>query len=148
MIPMKIALALLVFTTSGCTMLVRTNPVSVTSATSVPSDRVLIYQVQRPEYFTMTVTRDEGVMGSGCFIGLEIDGKLAARIDPSETAKFYIPSPKPTMRVLQDPYGQGLCGVFSWTPVEENYILKPEQNNLFRISLGAYRRPRLVPALQ
>jgi hypothetical protein len=128
--------------------MVRTNPVAVSAAKQVPADRLLAYQERKPEYKTLLVTRDEGFMGGGCYIGLEIDGNLAGRFDPEETATFYIPSTKPEMRVIPDPFGKGLCSIAGWTPVEEHYDLKVEQSNIFRISLGAYRRPRLLPSLR
>lgn len=84
-------------------------------------------------------------MGGGCHIGLEINGMLAARFSPGEAAIFYVPSASPPMQVIPDPLGKGLCGIAGWTPVPETYTLKAEQDNIFRISLGAYRRPRLVP---
>lgn len=142
-----IFIAIIVVTTTGCTMFARTNPVAVGSASKASSDRVLMYQEKVPEYFLMTVTRDEGIMGSACFIGLEINGKLAARFDPRETVSFYIPSATPALQVVRDPFGRGLCSS-EWTPVQETYELKAKQNNLFRISLGAYRRPRLLPAFK
>ena len=143
-----IAMAFIVATTSGCTVFVRTNPVAVASASRIPPDRALMFQEKKPGSYLMTITRDEGFMGGGCFIGLEVDGKLSARFNPGDTASFYIPTATPAMQVVPDPLGQGLCGIGGWTPVPENYVLKANQDNLFRISLGAYRRPRLLPALK
>lgn len=133
---------------SGCTVFVRTNQVSTSSAVQVPVDRVLAFQDKQPDSFVLQVTRDEGFMGGGCYIGLEIEGSLAGRFDTGETATFYLSTSTPKMSVIPDPLGRGLCGISGWTPVPENYVLKSSGLNLYRISLGAYRRPRLLPAGQ
>ena len=133
---------------SGCTVFVRTNQVSATSAHQVPADRVLKFQQKQTNSFKFQVTRDEGFMGGGCYIGLEIDGSLAGRFDTGETATFYLPTSTPKMSVVPDPLGRGLCGISGWTPVQENYVMRDSGPNLYRISLGAYRRPRLFHADQ
>lgn len=133
---------------SGCTAFVRTNQVSATAAQQVPADRVLAFQDKQLNSFVLQVTRDEGFLGGGCYIGLEIEGSLAGRFDTAETATFYLPTSTPKMSVIPDPLGKGLCGIAGWTPVPENYVLKSSSPNLFRISLGAYRRPRLLPVGQ
>lgn len=143
-----IIFALLTMTTTGCTVFVRTNPVSSTVADQVPFDRILSYQEKTPNSFLITVTRDEGFMGSGCFLGLEIEGVLAGRFGREETATFSVPTSTPRIRVIPDPLGGGLCALATWNPVEENYQLKATQDNYFRISLGGSRRPRLLPTNQ
>lgn len=131
---------------SGCTMFVHTLPVPYQAGKAVPADRVLAYQEQASGYAHMVVTRDKGVMGSGCYIGVVIAGKLAGRFGPSETASFYVPANTTDMATVPDPKGRGLCKL-GWNPVPEHYVLKTDGLNLFRISLGAYRRPRLTPAV-
>jgi hypothetical protein len=133
---------------SGCTVFVRTNQVSAISAARVPANRVLTFQEKLPNSFVLQVTRDEGFMGGGCYIGLEIEGYLAGRFDTGETATFYLPTSTPKISVVPDPFGRGLCGIAGWTPVPENYVIKNSGSNLYRISLGAYRRPRLLPGGQ
>ncbi|WP_157221438.1 hypothetical protein [Herbaspirillum sp. YR522] len=130
---------------SGCTAMVRTNQVDAEAAKPVPTDRLIAYQINNPGDVVLEVTRDEGFMGGGCFIALEIEGVLAGRFDPEETATFYVPSITPKLRVIPDPYGRGLCGI-GWSPVDEHYDLRPAGRNAYRISLGAYRRPRLLPS--
>jgi len=131
---------------SGCTTIGRTLPTPHEAGIPAPADRLLAFQEQIDGYAHMVVTRDKGFVGSGCYIGVVIAGKLAARLGPSETADFYVPADTTDMAAVPDPKGRGLCSA-GWDPVPEHYTLKPEGMNLFRISLGAYRRPRLTPAI-
>lgn len=130
---------------SGCTAIVRTNQTEAGAAKTVPSERRLAYQTNSPQFFRLDVTRDEGFMGGGCYIALEIDGALAGRFDTEEMGTFYVPSATPKLRVIPDPMGKGLCALGGWNPVAENYKLIRDKPNRYRISLGAYRRPRLLP---
>lgn len=143
----RIAMLAVAFTFSGCTAMVRTEAVPQSAAKSVPTERLRAFQENHLNYALVTVTRDAGFMGGGCYIGLVVSGILAARFDPEETARFFIPAGKSEMAVVRDPEGQGLCSVGAWDPVPEHYELKQDGQNLFRISLGAYRRPRLLPAV-
>lgn len=131
---------------SGCTVFVRTESVPHETARPAPADRVLAYQEQKETYVPLVVTRDAGFMGGGCYIGVVIEGTLVARLDPGETATFYAPPGDTNMGAVPDPQARGLCAM-GWDPVPEHYVLKVDRPNLFRISLGAYRRPRLVPAV-
>jgi len=110
----------------------------------VPAERLLAYQDKKAGYLPLIVTRDEGYLGSACYIGLEVNGTLAARLDLSETATFYAPPGELTLSAVGDSAGSGLC-FLSWQKVIEHYTLQPGEPNLYRISLGAYRRPRVVP---
>ena len=132
---------------SGCTAFVRTNASPHATANTVPADRILAYSEQQEGYAAMTVTRDEGFMGGGCYLGLVIEGKIAARFDPNETATFFVPPGERNMAVVPDPEGRGLCSVGGWDPVAEKYTIQIGVPNHYRISLGAYRRPRLLPSV-
>lgn len=141
----RLVVALLPVWLGGCTVFVRTAPVPYQEAKAAPVERLLAYQEKKEGYLPLVVTRDEGYMGSGCYLGLEVDGTLAARLDPAETATFYAPPGELILSVVADPSGRALCSV-AWQKVIERYTLEPGQPNLYRISLGAYRRPRVVPA--
>jgi hypothetical protein len=113
----------------------------------VPTERLLAYTTAKEGYAKVSVTRDAGFMGGGCYVGLVVEGVLAARFDAGETAEFYVPTGDSNMAVVPDPQGRGLCSGAGWYPVPEHYALKADRLNLFRISFGAYRRPRLLPAV-
>lgn len=46
---------------------------------------------------------------------------------------------------MRDPDGNLLCGADDLNPVFETQQIRKDQENLFRISFGAWRRPRLLP---
>lgn len=110
--------------------------VSLDDAKKVPGDRLLAYQEKIHEYRLLIVTRDKSFQGGGCFVGLEINGVLSGRFDPEESARFYVPSSEPAMRVVPDPLARGLCSVGGWTPVEQHYFLSTNSDNAFRITRG------------
>ncbi|ROM84887.1 hypothetical protein V5F23_09895 [Pseudomonas sp. WP18] len=120
-----IAVALL----AGCS----TSAVSPSEAKPVPKDRLLSFTVQPKEpYGTVVVTRDTGFMGGGCFVAVHVDGKLAARIDTGEVARFYLPVGDHLVGMGIDKQGGGMC---SWTDMlkEQSAILKEGQVKRFRI---------------
>jgi len=139
-------LVLLVIST-GCSTMIRTNPVPHQVAQGVPQGRLMAFTEPNPNYAKMIVTRDSGVSGSGCYIGLVIDGNIAARFAPEETATFYVPSDVTEFAVVSDPFGQGLCSISGWEPVAENYILQTKKPNRFRINFGLKDVPRLLPTV-
>lgn len=140
-------LCTIVLLTTGCTMFVRTNAVPSSTAEQVPANRILAYTEEVDGFARMTVTRDEGFMGGGCYLALVISGEVAARFNPKETATFFVPPGDTNMAVTPDPSGRGLCAIGSWDPVLERYTIQLDTPNLYRISLGAYRRPRLTPSV-
>jgi len=78
-----VAIALL----AGCS----TSPVSPGEARPVPKNRIVAFSANPKEaYGTVVVTRDTGFLGGGCYVAIHIDGKLAARIDTGEVAKFFL----------------------------------------------------------
>ncbi|MGC6405171.1 hypothetical protein ACNO7K_01820 [Bisgaard Taxon 45] len=121
-----------------------TSPVVVQKAKQVPPDRILAYGDYNPNYAKVTIIRDAGYQGSGCYLGVILKQTLIGRFSPEEKADFYIPEGKHKFAVIADPFGRGLCSVEFNPAVEEQTITK-DKDNLFRISLGPWRRPRLLP---
>lgn len=132
---------------SGCTVFVRTNPVAPQHGkTIVDTTKFLAYTEVTPGYAKVVITRDAGFMGSGCHIAVMADDVVIGRFKAKDTATFYLPVTTQTMMVVPDPEGRGLCNPgMGWNPVKEKYELRADKTNYFRISLGAYRRPRLLP---
>ncbi|AKX59736.1 hypothetical protein [Thiopseudomonas alkaliphila] len=139
-----IAIGIVMVGTTGCTLMVRTEPVPTTMAVDVPAERHLAFTEEKPGYAKLVVVRDKGMMGGGCYMGVAIAGELAARLDTKEKATFYVPPGMTKMSAVADPQGRGLCGS-AWDYVIEEYDIKLDANNIYRISLGAYRRPRITP---
>jgi hypothetical protein len=122
---------------SGCA----TTPVSSSIAKQVPKDRLLAFQQRTPENnATLVVTRDEGFIGSGCYVSFVVNGTHAARFDVAETAQFYVTPGELVLRVGRDPMGQVMCalGQDNWTQRET--VLRPGETKFFRLSTDANGR--------
>lgn len=116
---------------AGCT----TSPVSSGKAKAVPSERV-IYQSPAHAGSSITVTRDTGwIAGGGCYVGVLIDGKLAARLATGETVTFRVPEGRHILGMSGDPMGNGLCGLEIGQSIKESSAeLKGGESQRFRIS--------------
>jgi hypothetical protein len=112
-----------------------TEPVPLSHATKAPSERVTAFQDDIPNAGTIIVTRDSGFIGSACFYGLSINGKLAARLNPGETASFKVPAGEVLLRTGRDPDGNGLCALDSSNWTERETILKAAERKLFRMTI-------------
>ena len=131
---MKIFLLLGVVLTilSGCA----TTPVSINDAKQVPADRLLAFQTAGADKTAiLTVIRDEGFLGSGCYYGLWINKTLAARVDVAEYAKFYVEPGETLLRIGRDPQGKGLCAVDQDNWTQRETILKAGVPKTFRMSI-------------
>ena len=117
---------------AGC----NTVPVSNKNATPAPVDRLLAFQTPLSEPSgTIVVTRDKGFNGSGCYYALFINGTLAARLAPSETATFYVPPGDLLLRSARDPEGRGLCNTFKSEWTERETSLRGGEKKYFRLSI-------------
>ena len=121
-----------------------TSPVATGRAKDVPDERVLAYTEPREDYARVEITRDSGALGSACYLGVMYRQTLLARFDVGERAVFYSPEGNWNFAVVPDPDGRGLCAL-SGNPVVEPQNIAKNRENLFRISSGYYRRPRLLP---
>lgn len=127
----------------GCVGFIKTNEVADTAAIAVPQERLLTHQAPEAGLAKFSITRDTGMLGGGCNIGVEISRKLAARFSTGETATFYVKPGPVELSVIADPMGKGLCGVFGFEPVREIYEIAASRAPRFRLSLRQYRRPEL-----
>lgn len=91
----------------------------------------------------MIVTRDSGAMGMACYLGLWIDGGLAARFDVGETATFYVPPGERYVRVAVDPQGKGLCSPAAHNDhgVTRETIVRDGETKHFRLSISSIGAP-------
>ena len=126
-------LLLLIFFANGCA----TAPTSISKAKEAPPNRVLAFQTPTSDKSaTLTMIRDEGFLGGGCYYAVSINGVLAARLNPTEFARFYLEPGEILMRYGRDPQGQGLCSSFhesDWTQRET--LLKPGEKKFFRLTI-------------
>lgn len=137
-------LCLLAAGLSGCGFFASNN-VREADAARVPADRLLAYQAPGDGLARITVVRETGFAGGGCYFGLEIDRVLAARFDTGELAQFFV---KPGMRefaVVSDPQGRGLCGV-EGSPARTAIQVQPGTADRFAITTRIFRRPEVEPS--
>ena len=126
---------------SGCA----TAPISTTLAKPTPKERILAYQEKNDGYAEVEISRDTGFLGGGCYLSVLFRNETIGRFDPGEKATFYLPVGQWAMAVASDPDGRGLCAASGFSSAIEKQDIKPNIKNIFRISSGPYRRPRLLP---
>jgi hypothetical protein len=105
-------------------------------AKPVPSDRLMGFQmpIEGPSGI-LILTRDKGMLGSGCYYGFFIDNTLAARVDNSETATFIVPTGELVLRAGRDPDGRALCGVGQQEWTQRETIMQDGDKKHFRLSI-------------
>jgi hypothetical protein len=117
---------------AGCA----TTPLPAAQAKPAPKDRILAFQEKTAtKNATAVVTRDEGLLGSGCYYGFWINGVLAARFDVAETSSFFIEPGEHVLRVGIDPQGKGLCAVGPGYWTQRETILRADEPKFFRLSI-------------
>ncbi|MBP8883698.1 MAG: 3-isopropylmalate dehydratase [Pseudomonas sp.] len=77
----------------------------------VPEDRLLAFQEAQANSAQIVVNRDFGVMGGGCFVAIEVDRKVAARIGVGEVATFQVPPGTRVVGITPDRMDDTLCGM-------------------------------------
>src|SRR5690606_14332164 len=114
---------------AGCT----TTPVSEATAKPVPADRILGYQSEISAGGVLVVTRDSGAFGSGCYLGIYINGAPAARIGPGEIAKFQVPAGEHLIGMGKDPNGRVLCAIDGMALREIQATVSAGQTRRYRV---------------
>ena len=113
-----------------------TTPVSINDAKQVPADRLVGFQsTDANKTATLTVIRDEGFLGSGCYHGLWINQTLAARVNVAEFATFFVEPGEILLRIGRDPLGKGLCGLEQDNWTQRETIMKPGDKKAFRMTI-------------
>ena len=127
-----VSIALAAFMFGGCA----TTPIRSVDAIRVPNERLFAFQeMTATATAKIVVTRDVGLLGSGCYVGLGINKVHAARLDVGETSNFYVEPGEVLLSLGVDPLGVGLCFSAGNTKVlvtREIYIRSGEEK-LYRI---------------
>ena len=95
---------------------------------------------------TLTVIRDEGYAGGGCYNSVYINKVLAARLDVAEYARFYLEPGEIVLRAGRDPQGRWLCGVKLDDRAQRETLLKPGEQNLFHLTLDFWGNLNIQPS--
>ncbi len=77
----------------------------------VPAERLLGYQAALERGGQLTVSRDVGGMGSGCYVAVLVDRKVAARIGVGEQVRFQVPGGTRVLSIGIDEMDDTLCGM-------------------------------------
>lgn len=77
----------------------------------VPQDRLLAFQQDGADRAHIVVNRDFGVMGGGCYVAIEVDRQVAARIGVGEQASFQVPPGTRIVGITPDRMDDTLCGM-------------------------------------
>lgn len=128
------SVAIAAITLTGCA----TTPIPSTMAKPAPSERLLAFQ-EKPNGSSgmLTVTRDAGFLGGGCYYAVSINGTTAARLDVGEKSTFYVPAGEVILRAGRDPYGKALCGLGQDEWTQRETLLKAGEAKYFRMSIDA-----------
>ncbi|WP_410752469.1 hypothetical protein [Citrobacter youngae] len=83
----KIMMICIALGLTGCA----TSAVSVDQATQAPQTRVFSYQTPVTDGGVLTVVRDKGFLGGGCYYGLYINKERVASLDTGEKVSLQLP---------------------------------------------------------
>ncbi|MDH1441226.1 3-isopropylmalate dehydratase [Pseudomonas sp. GD03721] len=103
----SILIALPLVLLAGCSSF-RGNPEDIKP---VPEDRLLAFQEAQENGAQIVVNRDFGMMGGGCYVAIEVDRKVAARIGVGEVATFQVPPGTRVVGITPDRMDNTLCGM-------------------------------------
>ena len=103
----SILIALPLVSLAGCSSF-RGNPEDIKP---VPEDRLLAFQEEQENGAQIVVNRDFGMMGGGCYVAIEVDRKVAARIGVGEVATFQVPPGTRVVGITPDRMDNTLCGM-------------------------------------
>lgn len=103
----SILIALPLVLLAGCSSF-RGNPEDIKP---VPEDRLLAFQEEQENGAQIVVNRDFGMMGGGCYVAIEVDRKVAARIGVGEVATFQVPPGTRVVGITPDRMDNTLCGM-------------------------------------
>lgn len=123
----------------GCAT--NTTPVSASEAKQAPLSRLLAYQEKKAETTsTLVMTRDTGLLGSGCYYVVSINGVLAARLDVGETSRFFLAPGEVLLRSGRDPQGKGLCAFDQDEWTQRETLMRQNEIKFFRLTIDANGR--------
>ncbi|HGK7302436.1 TPA: hypothetical protein ACJ509_000262 [Stenotrophomonas maltophilia] len=136
----SLAIPLLLLTLTGCMPTKQAPPTAVKDA---PAERVFpLEQVQGPAG-TVTVTRDVGFVGGGCYLGVMVDGKIAAHLDRAERLTVQLPEGRHVLTATPV-QGRGLCKVLQ---SEQANASRRRSTEIF-VQAGATQPYRLYTSLE
>lgn len=111
---------------SGCA----SDAVPVKQAVTVPGERVFDYQEPAKSDSSITIVRDSGMVGGGCYITVFLNGARVAKLDTKEKATFYVNSGAWIVGAGHE--GKGLCSGGKERQ-ERDVIIRPGEEKYLRV---------------
>lgn len=104
-----------------------------------PAERILLKNEPTTDTGAVVIVRDVGMLAGGCYLGVMVDGELAAKLDRAERVTLHLPAGE---HVLTATYvgGRGLCGALQNDASSAAHRRSVEIN----ISAGQVKRYRLL----
>jgi uncharacterized protein YbdZ (MbtH family) len=121
----KILLVSIVLGLAGCA----TSAVPVDQAVEVPQVRVFSYQNAVSDGGTLTVVRDKGFLGGGCYYGLYVNKARVASLDTGEKVNLQLPAGEWMVGFK----GEGKACISDDYLSEREVTLKPNQHKAVRL---------------
>jgi hypothetical protein len=90
---------------AGCSSI----PADSANVKQVPPERLLAFQQPVEGGGQITVNRDIGMIGGGCYLAVSIDRKVSARIGIGEEAHFQVPAGARIVGIGIDEQDDSLC---------------------------------------
>lgn len=114
-----------------------TTQTSMSEARPVPSAFVYASQNAVPQDGAkLTVVRDSGFAGGGCRVGLFVDGKRVADLEPKEMVTVHVKSGQRILGVGPAANDRGLCSLVGSEVMREREAqFEPGQERYFRMSV-------------
>ncbi|HYG07317.1 MAG TPA: hypothetical protein VD865_13060 [Stenotrophomonas sp.] len=133
---------------AGCVM--PTKQPTSDAIRDVPQERVFAFGPQPDPTGEVVVVRDIGLIGSGCYLGVFVDGKEAVRLETAERVRLQLSAGR---HVLTPRYigGRGLCGTFynensaTARARSAEVLVEAGQSRKYRIHTNTDNEPTLEP---
>ncbi|RRU23624.1 hypothetical protein [Stenotrophomonas sp. 278] len=137
----KLLLPVLLAGLTGCVMPTKQAPPN--EVKDVPAERRFEIGEQASPTGTITITRDVGFIGSGCYLGVMIDGAMAAHLDPAERLTVDLSEGRHVLTATPV-QGRGLCGALQ---TEKTNAARRRSTEVF-VRPGAVQTYRLYTAAE
>lgn len=108
----------------GCS----SSSISVSKAKVAPQERIFKYQTQNVS--TLTIVRDKGLVGSGCYASIFINGETSAKLKPGEKVTFFLNEGEWIVGTSIE--SSGLCA-FNPSRIEREIRLKQDDAKTYRV---------------
>lgn len=130
-----ITASILIALLTGCA----TSAVTIDNAKPAPAERVLLSNTKSTDA-KITIIRDSGFMGGGCYVEVYLNDALAAKLDTAEKVTFNVKSGELILGSKLS--GSALCGGASIRHFETS--ISQGQHKLYRVMTDQNGNPQII----